>query len=78
MDATVVWIDRTKKPVHVEPRAAQKPRGTRPSAELSGQPDWTCVPGAITEDSDRFFSRVEEYVAAERAKYFTLALCEEF
>jgi transposase len=45
---------------------------------LSGQRDWTCVLGAITEDGDRFFSRFEEYVTAEHAKHFILALCEEF
>jgi transposase len=36
------------------------------------------VLGAITEDGDRFFSRVEEYITAEHAKHFILALCEEF
>jgi len=55
MDATVVCIDQTKKSVQVEPRAARKPRGTRPSVELSGQRDWTCLLGAITEDGDCFF-----------------------
>jgi transposase len=78
MDATVVCIDQTKKSVRVEPRAAWFPRGTRPSVELSGQRDWTCVLGAITENGDRFFSRFEEYVTAEHAKHFILALCEEF
>jgi len=34
--------------------------------------------GAITEDGDRFFSRFTEYVTAEHAKHFILALCEEF
>ena len=34
--------------------------------------------GAITGNGDRFFSRFEEYVTAEHAKYFILALCEEF
>ncbi len=78
MDATVVCIDQTKKSVQVEPRAARKPRGTRPSIEFSGQRDWTCLLGAITEDSERFFSRFEEYVTAEHAKHFILALCKEF
>jgi len=54
MDATVVAIDQTKKSVQVEPRATWFPRGTRPSVELSGQRDWTCLLGAITEDGDRF------------------------
>ena len=54
------------------------PRGTRPSVELSGQRDWTCLLGAITEDGDRFFARFEEYVTAEHAKHFILSLCEEF
>jgi hypothetical protein len=65
MDATVVCIDQTKKSVQVEPRAARKPRSTRPSVELSGQCDWTCPLGAITEDGDRFFARFEEYVTAD-------------
>jgi hypothetical protein len=55
MDATVVCIDQTKQSVRVEPRAAWVPEGTRPSVALSGQRDWTCVLGAITEDGDRFF-----------------------
>jgi transposase len=59
-------------------RAAWFPRGTRPSVELSGQRDWTCLLGAITEDGDRFFARFEEYVTAEHAKCFILALCKEF
>src|SRR6056297_2637483 len=58
MDATVVCIDQTKKSVQVEPRAAWFPRGTRPAVALSGQRDWTCLLGAITEDGDRFFGRV--------------------
>ena len=33
---------------------------------------------AITEDSDHFFSQLTEYITAKRAKYFILALCEEF
>jgi transposase len=33
---------------------------------------------AIIENGDRFFSRFEEYVTAEHAKHFILALCEEF
>ena len=78
MDATVVCIDQTKKSVRVEPRAAWFPEGTRPSVALSGQRDWTCLLGAITEDGDRFFSRFEEYVTAEHAKHFILALCKEF
>jgi transposase len=53
------------------------PEGTRPSVALSGQRDLTCVLGAITEDGDRFFSRVEEYVTAEHARHFILALREE-
>ncbi|MFC7198017.1 IS630 family transposase [Halospeciosus flavus] len=78
MDATVVCIDQTKKSVQVEPRAAWFPRGTRPSVELSGQREWTCLLGAITENGDRFFSRFTEYVTAEHAKHFILALYEEF
>jgi len=78
MDATVVCIDQTKKPVRVDPRAAWFPEGTRPSVALSVHRDWTCLLGAITEDGDRFFSRFEAYVTAEHAKHFILALCVEF
>ncbi|QLH82053.1 IS630 family transposase [Halosimplex pelagicum] len=78
MDAKIVCIDQTKKSVQVEPRAAWFPRGTRPSVELSGQRDWTCLLGAITEDGDCFFSRFTEYVTADHAKHFILALCKEF
>nr|WP_254546800.1 IS630 family transposase [Halomarina sp. BND7] len=78
MDATVVCIDQTKKPVQVKPRTAWFLRGTRPSVELSDQRDWTCLLGAITEDGDRFFSRFTEDVTTEHAKHFILALCEEF
>jgi transposase len=78
MDTTVVCIDQTKKSVQVEPRTAWFPHGTRPSVELSGQRDWTCLLGAITENGDRFFSRFEEYVTADHAKHFILGLCEEF
>jgi len=78
MVATVVCIDQTRKSVQVEPRAAWFPRGTRPSVELSGQREWTCLLGAITKDGDRFFSRFEEYVTADHAKHFILALCQEF
>jgi hypothetical protein len=77
MDATVVCIDQTKKSVQVEPRSAWFPHGTRP-VELSGQRDWTCLLGAITENGDRFFSRSEEYVTAEHAKHFILESCNEF
>ncbi len=78
MDATVVCIDQTKKSVQVEPRAAWFPRGTRPSVELSGQRDWTCLLGAITENGDRFFSRFEEHVTAYHAKYIIIMLYKEF
>jgi hypothetical protein len=64
--------------VQVEPRAAWFPSGTRPSIELSGQRDWRCLLGAITEDGDHFVSRFEEYVTAEHAKHFILALYEKF
>ena len=50
----------------------------RPSVELSGQRDWTCLLGAITENGDRFFAQFEDYVTAEHAKHFILALCQEF
>jgi hypothetical protein len=78
MDATVVCLDQTKQSVRVEPRAAWFLEGTRPSVALSGQRDWTCMLGAITEDGDRFFSRFDECVTAEHAKHVILALCEEY
>jgi len=78
MDAKIVCIDKNKKSVQVELRAAWFPRGTRPGVELSGQRDWTCLLGAITEDGDCFFSRFTEYVTADHAKHFILALCKEF
>jgi len=78
MDAIVVCIDQTKTSVQFEPRTVWFPHGTRPAVELSGQRDWTCLLGAITEDGDRFFSRFTEYVTADHAKRFILALCEEF
>jgi protein associated with RNAse G/E len=78
MDATIVCIDQTKKSVQAEPRAAWFPRGTRPSIKFSGQRDWTCLLGTITEDGGRFFSRFTEYVTAEHAIHFILALCKEF
>ncbi|MFB6199013.1 MAG: IS630 family transposase [Halobacteriaceae archaeon] len=78
LDAMIVCIDQTKTSVQVEPRAAWFPRGSRPSVELSGQRDWTCLLGAVTEDGRQFFSRFTEYVTAEHAKHFILALCDEF
>jgi len=78
MDATVVCIDQIKKSTQVEPRAAWFPRGTRPSVKLSGQRDWTCLLGEITEDGDRFFSRFTEYVTAKHARHFILASCKRF
>ncbi len=78
MDAIVVCIDQIKKSGQVEPRATWFPRGTRPAVELSGQHDWTCLQGAITEDGDRFFSRFEEYMIADHAKHFIVELCKEF
>jgi hypothetical protein len=34
--------------------------------------------GAITENGDRFCSRFTEYVTADHAKHFIVALCNEF
>ncbi len=72
MDATVVFIDQTKKSMQVEPRAAWFPRGRGPSVELSGQRDWKCLLGEVTEDGDRFFSRFKGYVTAIHTKYLIL------
>lgn len=64
--------------MQVEPRAAWFPRGSRPDVTLSGQRDWTCVLGAVTEDGESFFVHVPEYITAAHAKHFILALCKEF
>jgi transposase len=75
MDATVVCIDQTKKSVQVEPRGFRAARD-RPSScqdNATGRVCWARSP-----DGDRFFSRFEEYVTADHAKHFILALCEEF
>lgn len=34
--------------------------------------------GAVTDAGETFFSRFQEYVTADHAKHFILALCEEF
>jgi len=47
------------------------------TVKLSGQRDWTCLLGAITEDGERYFSRFTEYVTADHAKHFISALCKE-
>lgn len=60
MDTTVVYIDQTKQSVAVEPRTAWFPRGARPPVALSGQRDWTCLLGVITENGEQFFSCVTE------------------
>jgi transposase len=76
MDAKVVCIDQTKTSVNGDPTQAWFERNSRPSVELSGLRDWTCLLGAVTEDGESFFSRFPEYVTAERAKHFILALYE--
>jgi transposase len=78
MDATVVCIDQTKTSVNGDPTQAWFQRNSRPSVELSGLRDWTCLLGAVTEDGRSFFSRFSEYVTAEHAKHFILALYKEF
>ena len=42
--------------------------------KLSGQRHWTCVLGASTENEATFFSQTEEYITAQHAKQFILAL----
>lgn len=78
MDATVVCIDQTKTSVNGDPTQAWFGRNSRPTVELSGLRDWTCLLGAVTEDGGSFFARFPEYVTAEHAKHFILALYEEF
>jgi hypothetical protein len=67
LDDTVVCIDQAKKSVQAKRRAAWSPRSTRLSVELSGQRDWTCLLGVITEDGDRF-SQFQEYVTGDHAQ----------
>jgi hypothetical protein len=64
MDATVIRIDQPKESVQVEPRTTWFPRGMQPFVEFSGQRDWTCLVGAITENDARCFSRLEECITA--------------
>lgn len=78
MDATVVYVGQRKNSERVEPCSAWFPCGTRPSVELPGQRDWTCVLGAIAESSDRFCPRFDEYVTVTHATDFTLASCDGF
>jgi transposase len=78
MDAKVVCIDQTKTSVNGDSTQAWFERNSRPSVELSGLRDWTCLLGAVTEDGESFFSRFPEYVTAEHAKDFILSLYEEF
>lgn len=78
MDAKIVCIDQTKLSVQVEPRAAWFPRGERAAVELSGQRDWTCLLGAITDEGERYFCKIDEYITADHAKHFILAVKERF
>jgi len=78
MDATIVCIDQTKTSVNGDPTQAWFRRNSRPRVELSGLRDWTCLLGAVTDDGRSFFSRFTEYVTAEHAKHFILALYYEF
>ncbi|AUX09309.1 transposase [Halalkaliarchaeum desulfuricum] len=57
MDATVVCIDQTKTSVNGDTTQAWFQRNSRPSVELSGLRDWTCLLGAVTDDGRLFFSR---------------------
>lgn len=78
MDAQVVCIDQTKKSAHVKLRATWFPHDIQPSVELAGQRDRTHLWGAITENGDRFFSRLEEYVTADHAEHFIIILLKGF
>jgi len=78
MDATVVCIDQTKTSVNGDPTQAWFERNSRPSVELSGLRDWTCLLGAVTEGGESFFARFPEYVTADHARHFIFALYEEF
>jgi transposase len=78
MDATVVCIDRTKTSVNGDPTQAWFERNSRPSVELSGLRDLTCLLGTVTGDGESFFSRFPEYVTAKHAKHIILALCKKF
>jgi transposase len=78
MDATVVCIDQTKTSVNSDPTKAWFRWNSRPSVELSGLRDLTCLLGAVTEDGESFFARFPEYVTADYAKHFILEIYEEF
>jgi transposase len=45
---------------------------------LSGQRDWTGVLGALSEDGEEFYCQSDEYITAEHARKFILALSNEF
>ncbi|MFW5955909.1 MAG: IS630 family transposase [Halorhabdus sp.] len=78
LDATVVCIDQTKTSVNGDPTQAWFQRNSRPRVELSGLRDWTCLLDAVTADGRSIFSRFPEYVTADHAKHFILALYKEF
>jgi hypothetical protein len=78
MDATKVCIDQPKTSVNGDLTQAWFQRNSRPNMELSGLRDWTCLLGAVTKDGRSFFSRFSEYVTAEHAKHFILALYKGF
>jgi len=78
MDGLVVCIDQTKTSVNGDPTQAWFRQNSHPSVKISGLRDWTCLLGAVTEDGRSFFSRFTEYVTAEHAKHFILALYHEF
>lgn len=47
---------RNQKPCRTAVEDDEEGFRLRPTVELSGQRDWTCLLGAITEDGARFFS----------------------
>ena len=78
MDATVVCVDLAKTSVNGDPTQAWFEQNSRPTVELSGLRDWTYLLGAVTDDGRSFFSRFSEYVTADHAKHFILALYKVF
>ena len=45
---------------------------------MSGQRDWTGILGAVSEDGEEFYCQSDEYITAEHAREFILALSNEF
>ena len=60
--------------MQVEPCKAWFPKQSGPTVELWSQRDWKYIIIVITENGPAFFSQTEEYITAQHAKQFILAL----